>query len=350
MNVKITTLTENTVPMSKGLIGEHGISFLIETDSNKILFDTGQGLALINNAMVLGVDLKKINTVVLSHGHYDHTGGLKNLLEYNAGFTLFAHPESFSNKLAELNGKYLPIGSPVDMNLLEKKGVNLRLGEKPSEIAPGIIASGKIPMQTEFENIEPVFFKKYKTKIIPDDLADDQVLIINSEKGIIVLLGCCHRGLINTLLMAIGITKEPLTFLLYNQAAVVITLTYIAVPFVFIPLYTVLEKIPKNLIDAANDLGANEFRTFIHVILPISSPGLLTGFMLSFLIALGDYIIPQQLGGAKGFMFGNIIWSQFGSASNWPFGSVLGFVLFFIAAIILVLSQRFGYKQGTLLE
>lgn len=212
MNVKITTLTENTVPMSKGLIGEHGISFLIETDGNKILFDTGQGLALINNAMVLGVDLKKINTVVLSHGHYDHTGGLKNLLEYNAGFTLFAHPESFSNKLAELNGKYLPIGSPVDMNLLEKKGVNLRLGEKPSEIAPGIIASGKIPMQTEFENIEPVFFKKYKTKIIPDDLADDQVLIINSEKGIIVLLGCCHRGLINTLNHVTNLIKDKKIF------------------------------------------------------------------------------------------------------------------------------------------
>lgn len=212
MNVKITTLTENTVPMSKGLIGEHGISFLIETDSNKILFDTGQGLALINNAMVLGVDLKKINTVVLSHGHYDHTGGLKNLLEYNAGFTLFAHPESFSNKLAELNGKYLPIGSPVDMNLLEKKGVNLRLGEEPSEIAPGIIASGKIPMQTEFENIEPVFFKKYKTKIIPDDLADDQVLIINSEKGIIVLLGCCHRGLINTLNHVTNLIKDKKIF------------------------------------------------------------------------------------------------------------------------------------------
>ena len=158
-----------------------------------------------------------------------------------------------------------------------------------------------------------------------------------------------NRGLINTLLMAIGVTQEPLKFFLYNEVAVVITLTYIAVPFVFIPLYTVLEKIPKNLIDASNDLGANEFRTFLHVILPISSPGLLTGFMLSFLIALGDYIIPQQLGGSRGFMFGNIIWSQFGFASNWPMGAVMGLVLFFIAAIILVLSQKFGYREGTFL-
>lgn len=159
-----------------------------------------------------------------------------------------------------------------------------------------------------------------------------------------------NRGLINSLLMAIGVTKEPLKFFLYNEVAIVITLAYIAVPFVFIPLYTVLEKIPKNLIDAANDLGANEFRTFFHVILPMSSPGLLTGFMLSFLIALGDYIIPQQLGGARGFMFGNIIWSQFGFASNWPLGSVMGFVLFFIAAVILALSQKFGFREGTFYE
>ncbi|UCB45836.1 MAG: ABC transporter permease [Spirochaetota bacterium] len=157
-----------------------------------------------------------------------------------------------------------------------------------------------------------------------------------------------NRGLINTLLMTVGLTNEPLKFFLYNEIAVVITLTYIAVPFVFIPLYTVLEKIPKNLLDASNDLGANEFRTFLNVILPISSPGLLTGFMLSFLIALGDYIIPAQLGGSRGMMFGNIVWSQFGFASNWPMGSVMGFVLFFIAAIILAISQKFGYRQGTI--
>lgn len=156
-----------------------------------------------------------------------------------------------------------------------------------------------------------------------------------------------NRGLINSFLMVLGITKEPLKFFLYNEVAVVITLTYIAVPFVFIPLFTVLEKIPKNLIDASNDLGANELKTFLNVILPLSSPGLLTGFMLSFLIALGDYIIPQQLGGARGIMFGNIVWSQFGFASNWPLGSVMGFVLLTIAALILALSQKFGYRQGT---
>jgi spermidine/putrescine transport system permease protein len=154
-----------------------------------------------------------------------------------------------------------------------------------------------------------------------------------------------NKGLINTSLMALGLVKEPLRFLLYNQFAVIITLTYIAIPFVFIPLYTALEKIPKNLIDAAKDLGANEFKTFINVILPLSAPGLVTGFMLAFIISLGDYIIPMQLGGTEGMMFGNIIWSQFGFAFNWPLGSALGFILFSIAAVILATSQKFGSRE-----
>jgi len=159
-----------------------------------------------------------------------------------------------------------------------------------------------------------------------------------------------NRGLLNSLLMNIGITKEPLEFLLYNQVSVVIALTYIAIPFVFIPLYTSLEKIPNNLIDAARDLGANEFNTFISVILPLSAPGLFTGFMLSFIVALGDYIIPQQLGGTGGIMFGNIIWSQFGTAYNWPQGSALGFILFFVAAVVLAITQKFGSREGILAE
>jgi spermidine/putrescine transport system permease protein len=155
-----------------------------------------------------------------------------------------------------------------------------------------------------------------------------------------------NNGLLNNLLMNLHITREPLSIFLYNNFSVVLTLTYIAIPFVFIPLYTALEKIPGNLVEAARDLGANDFHVFKSVILPLSSPGLITGFMLSFIIALGDYIIPQQLGGKAGLMFGNIVWSQFGFASNWPLGSALGFILFTIAAVILALTQRFGGEEG----
>jgi len=155
-----------------------------------------------------------------------------------------------------------------------------------------------------------------------------------------------NNGLLNTLLINLHIIKEPLSIFLYNNFSVVLTLTYIAIPFVFIPLYTSLEKIPNNLVEAARDLGANELSVFKSIILPLSAPGLITGFMLSFIIALGDYIIPQQLGGRAGLMFGNIVWSQFGFASNWPFGSALGFILFTIAAIILAVTQKFSGEEG----
>ncbi len=155
-----------------------------------------------------------------------------------------------------------------------------------------------------------------------------------------------NRGVINSILMAIGITKGPLEFFLYNKFAIAITLTYICIPFVFIPVYTALEKIPKNIINAANDLGANEFHSFLNVVLPLSLPGLITGFIFSFIIALGDYIIPQQLGGTQGIMFGNLIYSQFGFAFNWPFGAALGFILFVISVIILGLTAKFGSTEG----
>jgi spermidine/putrescine transport system permease protein len=158
-----------------------------------------------------------------------------------------------------------------------------------------------------------------------------------------------NKGLINTLLLTIGIIKKPLELLIYNKFSVFLTLTYIAIPFVFIPLYTSLEKIPKNLVDASMDLGANELKTIFKIIIPLSSPGIVTGFMLSFIIALGDYIIPQQLGGAGGLMYGNIVWAQFGTISNWNLGSALGFILFLIAAIVIVIVRKFGSKEGVYL-
>ena len=159
-----------------------------------------------------------------------------------------------------------------------------------------------------------------------------------------------NRGVINSVLMAIGIIEKPLTVFLYNPFAIAITLTYICIPFVFIPVYTSLEKIPRNILHAASDLGANEFHAFLSVILPLSLPGLITGFIFSFIIALGDYIIPLQLGGTQGIMFGNLIWSQFGFAFNWPLGAALGFVLFAISVTILGLTSKFGSTEGGFLS
>jgi len=158
-----------------------------------------------------------------------------------------------------------------------------------------------------------------------------------------------NRGVINSILMTTGLIQTPLRFLLYSRFAIAIALTYICIPFVFIPVYTSLEKIPRNILNAANDLGANEIRTFFNVVLPLSLPGLVTGFIFSFIIALGDYIIPIQLGGTQGIMFGNLIWSQFGFAFNWPFGAALGFILFAISVSILGITSKYGSTEGGLL-
>jgi len=159
-----------------------------------------------------------------------------------------------------------------------------------------------------------------------------------------------NKGGINSALLAIGAIKEPLTFLLYNRFAIAITLTYICIPFVFIPVYTALEKIPRNLLEASSDLGAGELRTFLTVVVPLSLPGLVTGFIFAFIIALGDYIIPIQLGGTQGIMYGNLIWNQFGFAFNWPLGAALGFILFGIAVAVLTATSRFGTTEGGFLN
>jgi 7,8-dihydropterin-6-yl-methyl-4-(beta-D-ribofuranosyl)aminobenzene 5'-phosphate synthase len=200
MKLKITTLVDNTVAMGGNkLIGEHGLSFYLETPRRKILFDTGQNLALSHNAGVLGIDLRRVDTVVLSHGHYDHTGGLKNLLTLNTTFTLFAHPGVLGRKLRFADKKYKDIGIPVDRTALETSGVTLKLNQNPAKIAAGIMTSGEIPLTTDFETVESGFFIERENTFSPDTLADDQALILETEKGLVVLLGCSHRGVINTL-------------------------------------------------------------------------------------------------------------------------------------------------------
>ncbi|HOX28898.1 MAG TPA: MBL fold metallo-hydrolase [bacterium] len=198
--MKITVLVENNVPLSVGLTGEHGLSFLIENEGEKVLFDTGQGMSLLNNLQRLGHKPEEVKKVVLSHGHYDHTGGVKALLAAGVSFELIAHPGVFSEKLALFPGAgFRPIGMPSSRAELESHGVTLRLESAAAEIAPGITATGEIPVRNDFEKIEPVLFVREGGSEIPDPLADDQALILNSGKGAVVLLGCAHRGVVNTL-------------------------------------------------------------------------------------------------------------------------------------------------------
>ena len=200
MNIKITTLVENAVAQGgKSLLAEHGLSFCIEAGDRRILFDTGQNLAIANNARQLGIELNKIDTAILSHGHYDHTGGVQSLLACSSNFTLHAHPDVFDQKVKQQNDSYKYIGIPLDKGAIEKRGAAVKLEKNPVEIAPGIMTSGEIPMISDFEAVESGFYIKADRVVFPDTLADDQALILDTGRGLVVLLGCSHRGVINTL-------------------------------------------------------------------------------------------------------------------------------------------------------
>ncbi|MGE3230774.1 MAG: ABC transporter permease [Hyphomicrobium sp.] len=148
------------------------------------------------------------------------------------------------------------------------------------------------------------------------------------------------EGVLNSFLVWSGILEGPTDLLLYNQFAVVLTLTYIFIPFVVMPVYTALEKIPRNLIEASQDLGVGPLRTFLGVTLPLSIPGILAGATFAFCLTFGDFVAPVLVGGPSGTMIANVIQSQFGIALNWPLGAALSIVVLIIVLSIISASDR----------
>ncbi|MFZ5807484.1 MAG: MBL fold metallo-hydrolase [Verrucomicrobiota bacterium] len=205
--VSITILSENTV-RNKGLIAEHGISYWIESGKHKILFDTGQGFAFPHNAHALKVNLSQANAIVLSHGHYDHVGGLEFAVKQTRA-PIFLHPAALQQKFLQYkNGQIKKVSIPfLDRGGKKHLGKRLRLITTSTEIIPGIFATGEIPRITKFEDTGGAFYLDKKAHT-PDPLLDDQALFFDTPKGIVVLLGCAHAGVINTLLYIRKLTKD----------------------------------------------------------------------------------------------------------------------------------------------
>jgi len=197
MAYKITTLVENSVATSFGLLAEHGQSLLIEGHDRIILFDTGQGNALLNNAKKLGKDLSKVDTVILSHGHYDHTLGLGPLMDITTSFELIVHPDAFQNKVAMVPGadgpEFKPIGMQLSLEDIKKRGVKVNLVTQSYKVAPGLITSGEIPMANDFEQIEPILMVGNNGDKDLDLLADDLSLFLETDKGLVVILGHARK-------------------------------------------------------------------------------------------------------------------------------------------------------------
>lgn len=148
------------------------------------------------------------------------------------------------------------------------------------------------------------------------------------------------EGILNSFLMSVGILSEPSDIFLYNQFAMVVTLTYIFIPFMVMPVYTALEKIPRNLVEASGDLGMRPIPTFLKITLPLSMPGVAAGFTMTFCLTFGDFVAPFLVGGPDGNLVANVIVTQFGTALNWPMGSALAIFVLVIVLAVLSLSDR----------
>lgn len=147
-------------------------------------------------------------------------------------------------------------------------------------------------------------------------------------------------GVLNTLLQYVHLTRHPVDSLLYSPFAVVLTLTHIYTPFVFLPIYASLEHIPRHLLEASHDLGATRWQTFRRVVLPLSLPGVLAGATFAFVLSLGDFLAPLLLGGPSGIMISNVVVSLFGAAFNWPLGAAISACMMLLVLALLFLTER----------
>jgi 7,8-dihydropterin-6-yl-methyl-4-(beta-D-ribofuranosyl)aminobenzene 5'-phosphate synthase len=187
---------------------EHGLSLYIDAGGYRILFDTGASALFLGNAKNLGLHLNDLDALVLSHNHYDHTGGVEFLLDlYSGAPPIFAHPKTFDQSYArpktaaaggQAGARSIGFPYPLGLSGLRKRGVELTTNREPLEIHKDIWLSGEVARNCPFEEVGGKFFLD-SGLTEPDELIDDQSLIINTESGLVVISGCCHSGLVNTL-------------------------------------------------------------------------------------------------------------------------------------------------------
>ena len=194
-HLTFTQLVENSVG-APGLLAEHGVAVFVEADGHHLLFDTGQGLTLRHNAQQLGMSMASVEHIILNHGHYDHSGGLVDALRMTDPVDLYLHPEALNAKYNR-NGRQIgaPVSDEQTIAPLVKRIIPTR---EPTEIVPGIHATGEIPRTNPIEDTGGPFYRD-ADRTAPDELLDDQALYVETSEGLIVLLGCGHSGVINTL-------------------------------------------------------------------------------------------------------------------------------------------------------
>jgi len=212
--MKLTVLTDNHVLQSKNFLGEHGLSFYIETNSKKILFDTGYSDVFLKNACKMGINLLDLDYIILSHGHYDHIWGLSYYLNFLLSALkqgqqfkkpiILTHPDTFNEKYDE---KSKEIGSLISKEKLEKN-LEVKLTKEPFWISENLVFLGEIPRNNNFEGKESIG-KIFKNENFEDDfILEDSALVYKSNSGLAIITGCSHSGICNIIEYSKNICSE----------------------------------------------------------------------------------------------------------------------------------------------
>ncbi len=196
-SLRISILRDNECH-TPGLKAGHGLAMLIETPETTFLLDTGDSPVTWENAEIMGCDLSKVQCVVLSHGHYDHTGGLEKLLKTVGGLPIIAHPGVFAPRYAvEPDGSRRDIGPPRTQEAYEALGAEFILSAEPVFIGPGLSTSGQVPRDAGPVPSEPRLMTEQDGELVPDSFDDDLSVVVQLPSGLIILTGCAHSGLRN---------------------------------------------------------------------------------------------------------------------------------------------------------
>ena len=207
--MKITVAMDNTVPISakRPFLGEHGFSLVIEHADRRILLDAGQSSAIVNNLSLLGIPADSIDAVVVSHGHYDHAGGLYHILSHaRKKIPVFAHPDIFSSRFSTAGGLRQYIGVPHTQEQLSGLGATWNLSVKPTQIMENLWVSGQVPHTTSYEKGDSRLVLQQEGCDCQDEINDDMSLYIVKGKDLLVIGGCAHSGLVNTVRYGFEVT------------------------------------------------------------------------------------------------------------------------------------------------
>ena len=196
--VEITVLMDNKIVGRRGLAAEHGLSAYVEYQGRRLLFDCGPGPNFLANARRLGVDLSQAEAVVLSHSHYDHAGGFRDLAEANLGIReVYTGPGFWERKYAREGMRMSNLSCGFDGAFLQKYGFRHREVWGVEEMIPGAWLIGGFPRVHDFETVPERFVRRTAEGFVPDDFRDEVCMTLETEKGLVVLVGCAHPGIVN---------------------------------------------------------------------------------------------------------------------------------------------------------